>query len=100
MRRNELAFLTRGEIDLKKQTAHVPKTKTDVPRTVPLSKATITALKAFGIKKEGPVFELKTESMSQAFERACKPHRANLVYVRFHDLRHEAAVGYSRRDST
>jgi integrase len=28
--------------------------------------------------------------MSQAFERACEPHRANVEGVRFHDLRHEA----------
>ncbi len=90
MRRNELASLTWDEIDLKKQTAHLPKTKTDVPRTVPLSKAAIKALKEFGIKKEGAVFELRPESMSQAFERACESHRANIVGVRFHDLRHEA----------
>ncbi|NHZ93824.1 tyrosine-type recombinase/integrase, partial [Massilia sp. CCM 8733] len=90
MRRNELASLTWGEIDLKKQTAHLPKTKTDVPRTVPLSKAAIKALKAFGIKKDGPVFELQPESMSQAFERACASHRADIPDVRFHDLRHEA----------
>lgn len=90
MRRNELASLTWDEIDLKRQTAHLPKTKTDVPRTVPLSKTAIRALKAFGIKKEGAVFELRPESMSQAFERACEPHRANISGVRFHDLRHEA----------
>ena len=28
--------------------------------------------------------------MSQAFERACEPHRANISGLRFHDLRHEA----------
>lgn len=90
MRRNELASLAWEEIDLKKQTAHLPKTKTDVPRTVPLSKAAVKSLKAFGIKKEGQVFSLRPESMSQAFERACDSHRANIVSVRFHDLRHEA----------
>lgn len=90
MRRNELASLTWEHVDLKKQTAHLPKTKTDVPRTVPLSKAAVRTLKAFGIKKEGAVFDLRPESMSQAFERACEPHRANITGVRFHDLRHEA----------
>lgn len=90
MRRSELASLTWDEIDLKKQTAHLPKTKTDVPRTVPLSKAAIKALKAFGVKTERKVFELQPESMSQAFERACESHRANIEGVRFHDLRHEA----------
>jgi integrase len=90
MRRNELASLMWNDIDLKKQTAHLPKTKTDVPRTVPLSKATIVALEAFGVKDQGKVFSLQGESMSQAFERACEKHRANVIGVRFHDLRHEA----------
>ncbi|MBA5604956.1 site-specific integrase [Duganella sp. FT3S] len=90
MRRNELASLVWEEIDLKKQTAHIPVTKTDVPRTVPLSKAAIKALKDFGVKEEGRVFGLQPESISQAFERACEPHRANVRDVRFHDLRHEA----------
>lgn len=90
MRRNEMASLAWDEIDIKKQTAHLPKTKTDVPRTVPLSKAAVKALKDFGTKREGRVFALQAESMSQAFERACEKHRANIVGVRFHDLRHEA----------
>lgn len=90
MRRNEIASLQWEHIDLKKQTAHLPKTKTDVPRTIPLSKTAIAALKAFGIEDEGRVFALQGESMSQAFERACESHRANIQGVRFHDLRHEA----------
>ena len=90
MRRSELASLSWEEIDFKKQTAHLPKTKTDVPRTVPLSKAAIKALKAINTKPNGRVFDLQAASMSQAFERACEPHRANIVGVRFHDLRHEA----------
>lgn len=90
MRRSELASLVWEEIDLKKQTAHLPKTKTDVPRTVPLSKAAIKALTDFGTQKVGRVFALQTESISQAFERACEPHRANVSGVHFHDLRHEA----------
>lgn len=90
MRRNEQASLTWNEIDLVKQTAHLPQTKTNVPRTVPLSKAAVKALTDFGKKKGGRVFTLQAESMSQAFERACEPHRANITGVRFHDLRHEA----------
>jgi integrase len=90
MHRNELASLLWEHVDLKKQTAHLPKTKTDVPRTVPLSRAAVASLKTLGMKNEGPVFSLQGESMSQAFERACKPHRANIEGVRFHDLRHEA----------
>lgn len=91
MRRGELAALTWADIDLKKCIAHLPKTKTDTPRSVPLSKAAVAALKqhprSIGVNK---VFRLQAESISQAFERACEPHRANLIDLRFHDLRHEA----------
>lgn len=90
MRRNELASLTWEHLYLDRQTAHLPKTKTDVPRTVPLSTTAIAALRRLPVKSEGRVFALQAESMSQAFERACEPHRANVVGVRFHDLRHEA----------
>ena len=38
MRRSELADLTWEEIDLKTQTVHLPRTKTDIPRTVPYQK--------------------------------------------------------------
>jgi len=90
MRRNELASLQWEEIDFKKSTAHLPKTKTDIPRTVPLSIAATKALKGLPKQTEGRVFALQAESMSQAFERACEPHRANIANLRFHDLRHEA----------
>jgi len=90
MRRNEQASLTWDEIDLEKQTAYLPQTKTDVPRTIPLSTTAVKALRDFGVKKVGRVFTLQAESMSQAFERACAPHRANITGLRFHDLRHEA----------
>jgi integrase len=91
MRRGELAALTWANVDLKKCVAYLPKTKTDSPRSVPLSKAAVAALRKFprGIS-EGKVFRLQAESISQAFERACEPHRANLADLRFHDLRHEA----------
>jgi integrase len=90
MRRNELASLTWEHLYLDRQTAHLPKTKTDVPRTVPLSTTAIAALRRLPVNTAGRVFKLQAESMSQAFERACEPHRANIVGVRFHDLRHEA----------
>jgi integrase len=90
MRRGELAALKWEEIDLKSRVAHLPKTKTDVPRSVPLSRAAVNALKALIPKKDGRVFAMQPESMSQAFERACEPHRADIANLRFHDLRHEA----------
>ena len=90
MRRGEIALLEWQHIDLKNKVAYIPKTKTDTPRKVPLSSKAITAIKSLPQQKEGRVFKLQAESMSQAFERACKPHRGNIKDIRFHDLRHEA----------
>jgi integrase len=90
MRRGELASLRWKDVDLEKCIAHVPKTKTDAPRTVPLSTRAIAALKELPRRRDGKVFALQGESMSQAFERACEPHRANVPDLHFHDLRHEA----------
>lgn len=90
MRRGEIASLRWKDIDLHKCVAHLPKTKTEVPRTVPLSRIAIAALKELPRRLDGKVFALQPESMSQAFERACEAHRANVLNLRFHDLRHEA----------
>lgn len=90
LRRSELALLAWDEIDLEKKIAHIPRTKTDVPRTVPLSSKAVAALMNLKIEDNGPIFRLKPESMSQSFERACEEHRANIADLRFHDLRHEA----------
>lgn len=90
MRRGEIAALDWKHVDLQKRTAHLPKTKTDAPRTVPLSSVAIRALQELPRRINGSVFELQAESMSQAFERSCEPHRANIKDLRFHDLRHEA----------
>lgn len=90
MRRGELASLMWEDINLIKQTAYLPKTKTDVPRSVPLSKAAAVALEKLGVRERGRVFSLQPESMSQAFQRACESHRAGIASLRFHDLRHEA----------
>ena len=91
MRRGELAALTWEHLDLEKRIAHLPQTKTDTPRTVPLSTDAVAALQRLPRALHGRrVFNLQAESMSQAFERACLPHRANIADLRFHDLRHEA----------
>lgn len=90
MRRGELASLLWKEIDLKKRIAHLPSTKTGVPRTVPLSSVAVKVLRKLPKRQDGKVFGLAAESMSQAFERACEPHRAKVDDLHFHDLRHEA----------
>ncbi|OJY18657.1 site-specific integrase [Pandoraea sp. 64-18] len=101
MRRGEIAGLCWEHVDLQRRTAHLPRTKTDVPRTVPLSSGAIAVLKGIGPRDAGLVFGLAADSITQAFDRSSV--RARNLYVgesgaspgyltdiRFHDLRHEA----------
>ncbi len=84
--------MRRGEIlNAKREHVHgqflrIPETKTDKPRTIPLSKKALQILKK--APKQGFLFVLRPDSVTQGFNRACK--RANIQDLRFHDLRHEA----------
>jgi len=82
MRRSEITSIKPEDINFESKTLHIPKTKTGVPRTIPLSS------KAVEILKEVGQFSIKADSVSQAFLRACS--RADIHNLRFHDLRHEA----------
>lgn len=87
MRRGELVNVKWEHLDLKNKTLHIPETKTGVPRSVPLSERAIALLNS--VDRVGVfVFEIRPDSISQSFERACK--RVGIEGLRFHDLRHEA----------
>lgn len=88
MRRGELLGITASNIDWKKRTLHVPKTKISRPRTVPLSSKAIEILRMFCEVKTDYLFAIKPDSVTQAFARACK--KSGIQNLRFHDLRHEA----------
>jgi integrase len=87
MRRGELVKIKWEHLDLKNRTLHIPETKTGVPRDVPLSGAAVEVLMSVS-RVDDIVFNIRPDSVSQAFERACK--RAGIEGLRFHDLRHEA----------
>jgi integrase len=88
MRRGEIAGMCRDHINWKAQTLQIPETKTDVPRTIPLSRKAVEVLRELPRRLDGNVWGLRPDSITQAFERACK--RAGIEDLRFHDLRHEA----------
>ncbi len=77
-----------ADVDLKKRTAHLPKTKNGDARTVPLSSRAVATLEALPRNLNGQVFGTTYEGVHQAFVRACR--RATINNLRFHDLRHEA----------
>ena len=64
-------------------TLHIPQTKTDTPRTIPLSP------RAIELFDEVAECSMLPHSLTTAFRRICVFHR--IEDLRFHDLRHEAA---------
>ena len=95
MRRGEILNIKKSHIDFNRQTLLIPLTKTDTPRTIPLSSRAIEALREQlrGSQnviplEETALFSYKPDSVTRAFIRLCK--RQGLKNLRFHDLRHEA----------
>lgn len=121
MRRGELLALDWENVDLKRQTAHLPDTKNGDARTVPLSTRAVAILAALPVPKaddeeeragaderrSGKVFPTTAMALRKGFTRAIeraqeqyiadckaakrKPLAAFLADVHFHDTRHEAA---------
>lgn len=106
MRRSEIASLRWENINLERRTAHLPVTKTDTPRTVPLSSVAVAVLHARKATGSAVPFTITPDAFTRAFSRSV--HRARkryeskcqmlnqhvdprwLVGIRLHDLRHEA----------
>ena len=95
MRRGEILNIKRSHIDFNRQTLLIPLTKTDTPRTIPLSSRAIEALREQlrGSQNVIPIeettlFSYTARGVSGAFLRLCRKHE--LENLHFHDLRHEA----------
>jgi len=130
MRRGEIVALQWQHLDLKRRVAHLPETKNGSSRDVPLSSQAVAVLDELKRAAEaelvrtggerlpkrkrvdvesltGPVFKVRGDAVTRAFERAVdrarkayvdecvaagrRPDVKYLVDLRFHDLRHEAA---------
>jgi integrase len=89
MRRGELLSLRWENINLASQTAFLPLTKNGSARTAPLSKKAVTILEGLpNCGTAGPLFPISHMTMHNCFVAAC--HRAGIINLRFHDLRHTA----------
>lgn len=108
-RLGELLNMTWENIDFSDSTVHLPLTKTDTPRTIPLSPKAITTLKSLPRPIDsGRIFSCwaRIDSFENVFRRALararkkyeaectasgeKPDPKFLLNLRFHDLRHTA----------
>ena len=88
MRRGEIADLRWEHVDLKRRVAFLPHTKNEEARSVPLAPDALKVLQSLPRAKEGKVFGVKSNTISQNMIKAC--NRAGVGDLTFHDLRHEA----------
>lgn len=86
MRRGELAAMRWADVGLDERVLHIPLTKTDRARTIPLS-TRARAILATLPRDGASVWGVRPDSITQAFRRACAA--AGVVGLRLHDLRHE-----------
>ena len=87
MRRGEIA---NQRIEHKKgKVLLIPLTKTDKPRTIPLSTRAREILDSIPKRDDGYVWGYSSISITDRFRSACK--KAAIEDLHFHDLRHEAA---------
>jgi len=92
-RQGELVRLRWEHVDLERRVAHIPETKNEEPRSIPLATKAVAVFRDLLPKdgkrpNAGAVFPGVTgEAIKRAFARACK--RAGIEDFHFHDLRHE-----------
>lgn len=94
MRAGEILSLTLDNIDLKKQTAHLPETKNGHSRTVPLSKEAVRLL-ALAKTKKAKVFDISSSGLDAIFRKY--RDKAALKDLHFHDTRREALSRISKK---
>ena len=95
MRLGEICNIRKRDINFHNQTLHIPQTKTDKPRTIPLSKRALKALtdqmRASGNViqlADRPIFDVNRWTEWNRFTRL--KEECGIEDLRFHDLRHEA----------
>ena len=98
MRPGELLNMRWCDLDFKKRTLVIPQTKTDTPRTIPLSTVAITTLQAMPRSiGNDRIFKCwkRADSFEKTFRRAVV--KAKINNFRFHDLRHTATSRLAQR---
>ncbi len=93
MRRGEILNVEWPHVDWEKRTLSIPLTKTDVPRTIPLSTSAIAILKNQRDKRRP--FGITVQAFRLSWERLLR--RTTIKDLHFHDLRHEAISRFFER---
>ncbi|HAF6279744.1 TPA: integrase [Salmonella enterica] len=88
MRQGEMLSLQWEHIDLQHGVAHLPVTKNNSPRNVPMSRRARQLLQQLPVQLSGPVFHYKSSGFKSAWRVALQTLKIENLH--FHDLRHEA----------
>jgi len=88
MRRGEIMNMKWCDINFDKNTLYIDETKTDSPRTIPLSKVAMEVLRKEVRNIDGFIWNIQPDSITKAFKLIC--NKVEIENLRFHDLRHEA----------
>lgn len=88
MRAGEIVGLVPENIDLNSRVAHLPTTKNDMARDVPLSSRAVELLEKLKPWPDDSVFRMSSETLSTLFRKAVG--KAGIEDLTFHDSRHEA----------
>lgn len=88
MRQGELLALERKHVDLARRVVHLPETKNNEARNVPLSTVAVSVLKSLPHRIDGNVFGVGGSHVSRTFRETCE--KLKIEDLRWHDLRHEA----------
>lgn len=93
MRAGEIVGLRMEHLDLNARVAHLPRTKNDSARDVPLSSEAVRLIEA--LPEHDPVFNLRSDQLDALWRKL--RDRAGVVNLRFHDSRHEAVTRLSKK---
>lgn len=94
MRAGEIVGLTCDTVDCATRVATLPQTKNGTSRQVPLSRAALDMLDALP-ETDGPLFGLTSQQIDALFRKA--RDKAKIKDLKFHDSRHEAITGLSKK---
>ena len=87
MRRGEILSLEWRYVDLKRRTAHLPRTKNGHARTVPLTNGAVAVLESQA-RTNSLVFSVSSDALKMCWRRIMA--KTGIEDLHFHDLRHEA----------
>lgn len=102
MRQGEICGLQVEDVDLERKTVLIrdrkdPRNKIGNNQTVPLLPDALAIVKPLiDGRTEGLIFNVRADSVSTAFTRACQALKPPIIDLHFHDLRHRATAQFFR----